>query len=52
VDVVADQEDADALRAEVRVRWRDGESGPWIDIGDEPFVWIERGASEALPWSP
>ena len=42
--------DADA--AEVRVQWPDGETGPWISVDADQFVTIERGAGEAIPWSP
>ncbi len=33
----------DADRAEVRVQWPDGEIGPWMTIGADQFVTIERG---------
>lgn len=38
--------------AEVRVRWPDGETGPWLDLSADGFAIIERGAAEPLPWSP
>ena len=38
--------------AQVRVRWPDGEQGPWMKIGANQFVVIERGATEARPWKP
>ncbi len=37
---------------EVRVEWPDGELGPWIDVAAGERVTIERGAAEAVPWSP
>lgn len=41
-----------ADRAEVRVRWPDGEIGPWMTVDANRFVTIERGATEALVWTP
>jgi hypothetical protein len=38
--------------AEVRVRWPDGEIGPWMTVEAGRFVDIERGADEATPWQP
>ncbi len=38
--------------AEVRVQWPDGETGPWMTVGADQFVTIERGADEAAPWQP
>jgi hypothetical protein len=38
--------------AQVRVQWPDGETGPWMTVGADQFVTIERGAAEAAPWSP
>ena len=42
----------DADRAELRVQWPDGETGPWITVEANRFVTIERGATEATLWSP
>jgi enediyne biosynthesis protein E4 len=36
--------------ADVRVRWPDGEIGPWMTVPAGRFVTIERGATEATPW--
>jgi enediyne biosynthesis protein E4 len=41
-----------ASEAEVRVTWPDGEQGPWLPVPANRFVDIERGATEAVPWSP
>jgi hypothetical protein len=41
-----------AERAEVRVQWADGETGPWITIAADGFAMIDRGATAARPWSP
>jgi hypothetical protein len=41
-----------ADRAEVRVRWPDGEVGPWLSVGANQFVDVERGASAVRPWTP
>ncbi len=38
--------------ARVRVTWPDGEVGPWLTIAADTFATIERGATEALPWTP
>ncbi len=38
--------------AEVRVRWPDGETGPWMPASPNQFVVIERGASQVTPWRP
>jgi hypothetical protein len=42
----------DAEGAELRVRWPDGETGPWLDLGADRFATIERGASEPRLWVP
>ncbi len=42
----------DADEAEVRVQWPDGETGPWMTVGADQFVTIERGATDATPWQP
>jgi hypothetical protein len=42
--------DADA--AEVRVRWPDGETGPWLDLRADRFATIERGATQPVVWVP
>jgi hypothetical protein len=38
--------------SEVRVTWPDGEVGPWQTIEADTFVRIERGAADAVPWTP
>ena len=35
--------------AEVRVQWPDGETGPWMTVGADQFVTIERGAVAVRP---
>ncbi len=42
----------EADQAEVRIQWPDGETGPWMTVGADQFVTIERGATEATPWLP
>jgi hypothetical protein len=42
----------DADEAEVRVQWPDGETGPWMTVGADRFVTIERGATDATTWQP
>ena len=41
-----------ANAADVRVRWPDGETGPWIHVPANEFATIERGATDAQPWLP
>jgi hypothetical protein len=41
----------DAVEAEVRVTWPDGEVGPWMDLPIDGFGVIERGASEVTTWA-
>jgi hypothetical protein len=42
----------DADEAQVRVRWPDGENGPWIDVAANAFATIERGAAIPAIWTP
>jgi hypothetical protein len=42
----------DADGAEIRVRWPDGELGPWLRLAADRFALIERGASEPRVWVP
>jgi hypothetical protein len=41
-----------AGEAQIRVMWPDGVVGPWITATANQFVVMERGATEARPWSP
>jgi hypothetical protein len=41
-----------AGEAQVRVLWPDGQAGLWMQVSANQFVDIERGATEARPWSP
>ena len=41
-----------AASAQVRVQWPDGQVGPWMTVAANQFVDVERGATEATPWSP
>jgi hypothetical protein len=38
--------------AQVRVRWPDGEVGPWLELPADRFAVIERGAAEPELWTP
>jgi hypothetical protein len=38
--------------AQVRVTWPDGVAGPWLTIGANRFVDIQRGAPAPAPWPP
>jgi hypothetical protein len=42
----------DAATAAVRVHWPDGEIGPWMTVGADQFVSIDRGAAAPRPWVP
>ena len=42
----------DAEEAEVRVRWPDGEVGPWLPVQADGFWRIQRGEAEATRWLP
>ena len=42
----------DAGGAEIRVRWPDGETGPWLELTANGFATIERGATEPRLWAP
>jgi enediyne biosynthesis protein E4 len=41
-----------ADRADVRIHWPDGETGPWLHAAADQFAIIERGATEARSWQP
>lgn len=41
-----------AERARVRVRWPDGEWGPWVRVYTNQFARVVRGAAQAQPWLP
>ena len=41
-----------ADQAQVAVRWPDGEAGPWLAVRANGFYTVERGAPEALRWTP
>ena len=41
----------EATAADVRVRWPDGEVGPWMTLQANTFAIIERGANEPTPWA-
>ncbi len=38
--------------AQVRVTWPDGHRGEWLDVPADTFAIVERGATEAIPWTP
>jgi enediyne biosynthesis protein E4 len=40
-----------AADAQVRVTWPDGTVGPWMPVAANGYVTIDRGASQAIPWS-
>jgi enediyne biosynthesis protein E4 len=42
----------EAVRAEIRVIWPDGEEGPWLSIAADQFVTVDRGTKEARSWLP
>jgi hypothetical protein len=42
----------DARDAQVRVRWPDGQVGPWLPAIRDSFATLDRGASGLRPWTP
>jgi hypothetical protein len=38
--------------AQVRIKWPDGEVGPWLPVNANQFFDIDRGASQARAWPP
>ncbi|HEX6331703.1 MAG TPA: CRTAC1 family protein [Actinomycetota bacterium] len=42
----------DADTAEVRVRWPDGDVGPWLEVPADRFAVLERGSTTAALWTP
>jgi len=41
-----------ASSAQVRVRWPDGQTGPWMLVQADQFAYLDRGASSPRTWSP
>jgi hypothetical protein len=41
-----------ASRAEIRVRWPGGETGPWTTVRADGFLVVERGTAGARRWAP
>jgi hypothetical protein len=41
-----------ADHVEVRVHWPDGATGPWMTLDAGEFATIDRGATQATPWTP
>jgi enediyne biosynthesis protein E4 len=41
-----------AARADVRVAWPGGETGPWVGVTANEFVILRREAADARIWSP
>jgi enediyne biosynthesis protein E4 len=39
-----------ADRAEVRVTWPDGETGPWVSVEADQYVTIDRDGNDVTPW--
>lgn len=39
-------------QAEVRIRWPDGDTGPWMTVESNQFLIVQRGSSSPLAWSP
>jgi hypothetical protein len=42
----------DERRAEIRVQWPDGQTGPWLELEADQFATIERGATQPRIWVP
>ena len=43
---------AGADTSQIRVRWPDGQRGPWLELTADRFATIERGASAPRIWTP
>jgi enediyne biosynthesis protein E4 len=41
-----------ATQVDVRVQWPDGEVGPWLSVGANQYVTLERGTGQPKPWYP
>jgi hypothetical protein len=41
----------DADRAEVRVQWPDGETGPWAEVEADRFVTLDRDGAKPVLWT-
>jgi hypothetical protein len=41
-----------AEAGDVRVRWPDGELGPWLHLAANQFAVLDRATGNAEPWSP
>ena len=41
-----------ADQAQLRVRWPDGELGPWLGVAANQFVEVERGGAAVRTWRP
>lgn len=39
-------------QVEVRIRWPDGDTGPWMAVETNQFLIAQRGSSSPLTWSP
>ena len=39
-------------QAEIRVRWPDGDVGPWLRVAANEFAEVDRGANAVRPWTP
>ena len=42
----------DADRADVRVQWPDGDTGPWMTLKADQFATIKRDAATPIRWRP
>ncbi len=42
----------DAARADARVVWSGGQTGPWLHVTANEFTVVKRGVAEAIRWSP
>ena len=41
-----------AREADVRVLWPDGEAGPWLHVGADAFLDLDRASGTARSWTP
>jgi hypothetical protein len=42
----------DATDAQIRVKWPDGTTGPWLPATANTFVVVTKGATAVTPWQP
>jgi enediyne biosynthesis protein E4 len=41
-----------AAQVGLRVQWPDGEVGPWLSVGANQYLTVDRGSAQPIAWSP